>query len=567
MMSHLDPKKGASSAPCLRSKRQPPPDVMNAMKQYPEGRNANEAWCAAHLNMLCSMALRAYAQYNSTSSGRPRALLINYESLPGIVSKVLFPMFGQTVSPTLLTKMQEESKHYSKSRGSVFRLFFGDSKDKDERATDAIQQYSESILFPSYQRLNNLAKESLLRTATHANQDIISSDSFDWKRIQKLEADEIIGEIPSKLSTSMTAVISDKQGSSDEEGDPNPSHSHVLTEKEFLPWAPFANHHSSKPFEVIDCPLHPPPGYPKQYSMIDVTNNWNTDNTEIPRNHYDSICHFNYNNATQLQQAYNYRDKEVPFILYGIPELDEVVKKWNNLEYLSKLLGKKMYRTEASHNNHFMYWRGTSGGGKSLRGGSKQKWKPPTSIINTRFEDWLELAVKGQNKTLEDRTHQYFRVSSDIGNEWLSDELPFFKPKKSVFLVNPKEQHGIHCRFGMRSVIAEAHFDGSRNSVVEIGGLRRWILTHPDQCKNMHMLPPSHPSGRHSEVDWSSPDLERFPNFAKVMGNEVILQPGDFLFVPTYWIHYIVSLNVNFQCNSRSGTFQGYNKYIHECGF
>ncbi len=46
----------------------------------------------------------------------------------------------------------------------------------------------------------------------------------------------------------------------------------------------------------------------------------------------------------------------------------------------------------------------------------------------------------------------------------------------------------------------------------------RYILTHPDQCKNMHMLPKRHPSGRHSDVDWSKPDIARFPNFQKVQG-------------------------------------------------
>ena len=34
-------------------------------------------------------------------------------------------------------------------------------------------------------------------------------------------------------------------------------------------------------------------------------------------------------------------------------------------------------------------------------------------------------------------------------------------------------------RFGMRGIIAEAHVDGSRNTIVELGGLRRIILTHP----------------------------------------------------------------------------------------
>jgi len=107
-------------------------------------------------------------------------------------------------------------------------------------------------------------------------------------------------------------------------------HSVVLKEKEFVPWIPFSNHHSSKPIEVcfvIDCthinastftflqpaacPLLPAKNYPKAYSMIDVTNNWNTDSTEIPAMHYDSLCHFDYKNATQLKQSQNYRLAEV----------------------------------------------------------------------------------------------------------------------------------------------------------------------------------------------------------------------------------------------------------------
>ena len=81
------------------------------------------------------------------------------------------------------------------------------------------------------------------------------------------------------------------------------------------------------------------------------------------------------------------------------------------------------------------------------------------------------------------------------------------------------------------------------------------------------MLNSDHPSGRHSAVDWSKPDLEKYPNYAKVKGNEVILLHGDFLFVPTYWIHYIVSLNLNIQCNSRSRKWSGYDKDIRQCGF
>ena len=66
---------------------------------------------------------------------------------------------------------------------------------------------------------------------------------------------------------------------------------------------------------------------------------------------------------------------------------------------------------------------------------------------------------------------------------------------KSLFMVEPRQQKGIHCRFGMKGIIAESHFDGSRNVALSIGGLRRWILNHPNQCDAMYLLPKGHPSG------------------------------------------------------------------------
>ena len=70
-------------------------------------------------------------------------------------------------------------------------------------------------------------------------------------------------------------------------------------------------------------------------------------------------------------------------------------------------------------------------------------------IISETFEKWLEVAIKGQNITLNDRKHEYFRVSADSssGNNWIYTELPFFQPKQSFFMVNPREQQGIHCRY------------------------------------------------------------------------------------------------------------------------
>ena len=119
----------------------------------------------------------------------------------------------------------------------------------------------------------------------------------------------------------------------------------------------------------------------------------------------------------------------------------------------------------------------------------------------------------------------------------------------------------------MKGVIAENHFDASRNAIVVLGGRRRYILSHPNQCENLALLPKEHESGRHSEVDYANPDLERFPEFADAMANEVVLEAGQVLYLPTHWFHYIVSLDLNFQCNTRSGITRHYHSFIKECGF
>ena len=117
------------------------------------------------------------------------------------------------------------------------------------------------------------------------------------------------------------------------------------------------------------------------------------------------------------------------------------------------------------------------------------------------------------------------------------------------------------------STSKENHFDGARNMVALMGGERRYILSHPDQCENLALFPKGHPSARHSAVDWSNPDLNKFPQFRYAEANEVVLQAGDVLYLPTTWFHFIVSLELNFQCNTRSGMSEEYMSSIHECGF
>lgn len=111
-----------------------------------------------------------------------------------------------------------------------------------------------------------------------------------------------------------------------------------------------------------------------------------------------------------------------------------------------------------------------------------------------------------------------------------------------------------------------AHFDGSRNSIVVLQGSRRYIMAHPRECPNLGLYRMGHPSSRHSGLNWTSSEKEHM-EWRTAQVTEFILQAGDVLYLPTHWFHMIVSLDVNIQCNTRSGIDRRHTQLIKDCGF
>ncbi|KAG7354237.1 cupin-like domain containing protein [Nitzschia inconspicua] len=360
------------------------------------------------------------------------------------------------------------------------------------------------------------------------------------------------------------------------------------------------DHDLPEPYDIYNCPEYPPKNYPYDWNLLQVLKHWEPDDPTIPSDMrlFQGLCVFDY--QKDYDKAVNYRRQELPFVVVNDPQVQQTVKRWNAPGYMEQLLGNVRHRAEYSESNHFLYWNKPAGQLRHPRQHNVRKiqqrpdlnpliapeaqnlknWKEPTQMLRMTYLDWLARAnltetgaVVGPNDP-----HWYFRLigcgetgpegECDQGSsEYLFDELPFFQPRETLYVVDPMEQKGIHCRFGMHGVIAENHFDQSRNAIVVLGGERRYVLAHPNQCKRLSLLPKGHPSARHSAVDWSDPDLDSYPEFAEARGNEVVLQPGDVLYLPTNWFHYIISLNLNFQCNTRSGVTPEYMKPIRECGF
>jgi len=100
------------------------------------------------------------------------------------------------------------------------------------------------------------------------------------------------------------------------------------------------------------------------------------------------------------------------------------------------------------------------------------------------------------------------------------------------------------------AITVPAHFDDANNIACVVAGRRRFTLFPPEQIANLYIGPVDFaPTGAPiSLVDFSAPDLERFPRFAEARAHAVSaeLGPGDAIFIPPLWWHHVQSLHL---CN------------------
>ena len=330
---------------------------------------------------------------------------------------------------------------------------------------------------------------------------------------------------------------------------PASSHEHWQQEEEDRVFAKT----QSRFFNLPACP--DAPAYPQTVPMVELLNNWNPDDTAVPPRHYNTLCRFDYQRDYDL--ATRYQEAEVPFVVHNIPALDDAAANWQTPGYLEERLEDQPFRVEISATNHFLYHN---------RGRSPD-YVPPTRVERWTYTQWLD-KVKETSHANASTEHYYFRVSQNehaMIQEDLSSVFDMSKP--NFFLRDPRKTKGIHCRFGAPSVLADAHYDGHNNMIALLAGTRRWILAPPAECQHAYLRPLGDPSARHSEVNWSAPDLKKFPLFAQMQGLEVILTPGEVLYVPSYWIHFISNLDVNAQCNVRNAAATVGLEAVEACGF
>jgi len=92
--------------------------------------------------------------------------------------------------------------------------------------------------------------------------------------------------------------------------------------------------------------------------------------------------------------------------------------------------------------------------------------------------------------------------------------------------------------FGPKNAVTQIHYDIDMSHVFHtaIVGKKRFVLFDQAQSKKLYR----HPFTIRSYVDVDHPDFNKYPALKEAQGFEVVLEPGETLFIPSGFWHHVV---------------------------
>jgi hypothetical protein len=96
--------------------------------------------------------------------------------------------------------------------------------------------------------------------------------------------------------------------------------------------------------------------------------------------------------------------------------------------------------------------------------------------------------------------------------------------------------------------VTETHRDENHNLLAQVLGRKRLTLFSPVFAPALYSHRPGR-LGRYSRVDLERPDLDRFPEARELTPTQVVLEPGEALFLPVHWWHRVETLETSVSVN------------------
>ena len=214
-------------------------------------------------------------------------------------------------------------------------------------------------------------------------------------------------------------------------------------------------------------------------------------------------------------------DFRKPVIITGAINNWKALSLWN-ADYLNTALGDKKVNVAVSKTKTF---QGT------IEDGFAKIDEP------MKFSEFINLLELNRNSI---DIYYYLQQSSIpiLFPELVKDiDYPIYCDNK---LIN---NNIVNIWLGSGGNISPLHYDQYDNLLAQVRGRKRIVLFEPKQTAFLYPFPVDSKIYHLSQIDIDRPNLKQFPDFIKSRSCECTLEPGEILFIPTFWWHQVYTLD------------------------
>lgn len=216
----------------------------------------------------------------------------------------------------------------------------------------------------------------------------------------------------------------------------------------------------------------------------------------------------------------NLVSRKRPVIISGATKGWKACSLWST-DYLRSVIGASEVRVEVSRTNYF----------PSLQ--------EPANIRRTvkrmAFDSYAEIAATGNQGP-----DKYYLADESLIERFpaLAEDIDY--PScldRSLPIRNS-------WWFGSADTVTPLHYDIVYNLTAQVCGRKRFTLLAPDQLPLLYPFPALSRFSNFSRVHIEKPDFLEFPKFQRASPLEIILEPGEMLYIPPFWWHQVRSLDM-----------------------
>ncbi|WP_414561753.1 MULTISPECIES: cupin-like domain-containing protein [unclassified Anabaena] len=229
------------------------------------------------------------------------------------------------------------------------------------------------------------------------------------------------------------------------------------------------------------------------------------------------------NNPSQQEFSQLWRQGK-PFIIDGVASNWQACKNWSN-DYLVDVCGQNQVPVERYPENYF-------------EGYNYAKLENIRTTMS--FAEYVDIV---EGKTNDKRLYYLAQIDMYKYFPQLMEDIVFLDFFK-------KEPRDVNLFFGFKNKnhasISKLHFDDVHNIFVQVRGKKRFLLfPHTNYLAFYPPIEDDNYSSTCSKVNPDAPDLTSFPKFPLHNKIEVILNPGEILYIPPFWWHHVTALDEN----------------------